>query len=66
MSNTIKKCPSCKGLGLVNIHKMDARGGSICPICKGLGVPIYDENFDNALPFLGEENDEFIDLDDEE
>lgn len=54
MANTIKKCPSCKGLGLINNHT--------CPLCKGFGVPLYDEEFDNAKQFLGESDE----LDDDE
>lgn len=62
MGNTIKKCKTCKGLGLIHVNKMDAHGGYTCPVCKGFGVPLYDEEFDNALSFLERENK---DLDDE-
>lgn len=56
MSNIIKKCKTCKGSGLINQFKMDARGGSTCPDCEGCGVPLYDEDYDNALSFLEEDN----------
>lgn len=57
MSNTIKKCTTCKGTGLVN--KVN------CPVCKGLGVPIYDEEYDNALSFMEEKEEDFIDEENE-
>lgn len=57
MSNTIKKCTTCKGTGLVN--KVN------CPVCKGLGVPIYDEDYDNALSFMEEKEEDFIDEENE-
>lgn len=62
MTNSIKKCVSCKGTGLVN--KTPTNVGYTCPVCKGIGVPLYDEEFDNAKTFLGD--DLLIDLDDDE
>lgn len=61
MSNTIKKCKSCKGSGFLPLSEPPV----ICPSCKGLGTPIYDEDYDRALPFLGENEDNFVDEENE-
>lgn len=43
--NKIKKCPHCKGTGIIKSLKMDDRGIQ-CTTCEGTGVPLYDEKFD--------------------
>ena len=64
MSNTIKKCKNCKGTGQAPSRKLDDRNTlKECQDCQGTGVPLFDEEFDNALSFLQKEND---DLDDED
>jgi len=64
MKNTIKKCKKCGGSGLVESPN-PCHGGEVveCPQCKGLGTPIYDEDYDNALPFMEEDMEHDIDED---
>lgn len=66
MNNTIKKCKNCKGTGQAPSRKMDDRGKiKDCQDCEGTGVPLYDEEYDNALPFMGETEEDFIDDEEE-
>jgi len=59
MTKKIKACPACHGTGL---RQMVPSAGP-CRVCSGTGVPVYDENFGDALAFLEEENHDYVDLD---
>lgn len=60
-----RRCPCCKGEGIINENKA-TNARKICPVCEGLGTPVYDEDFDNAKSFLGDDDDIYIDLDEDE
>lgn len=66
MTIKTKKCPSCQGQGIILENKSN-NTRQICPVCQGLGVPVFDEDYDNARTFMGEEDDDiYIDLDEED